>query len=87
MDAEVFTVRDAAADRFLTPFFSDTVETALRQFKEACLSPEHQFHRFPEDYVLYHIGTFRGETGEIEAWDPHKLLNATSVLSTKTEVV
>ena len=80
MDAEVFTVRDSAADRFLTPFMSDTVETAIRQFKEACLADGHQFNKFPEDYVLYHIGTFYAETGALDGFEvPRKILNAVNV--------
>lgn len=73
MNVELFSVFDQAAKRFIDPFPGPTVEFALRGFKEACQTEGHQFAKFPEDYVLFHVGTFDAETGMIEALDPRKI--------------
>jgi len=63
MKEECFSVYDAAARRYLQPFFAPTIEVALRMFRTVVNTGEHQFNKFPEDYVLFHLGTFDGETG------------------------
>jgi len=69
-----FTVYDSAARRYLEPFFAETVEVAIRMFRTLCNRPEHQFAKFPEDYALFHIGSFSQETGMLESFvAPHSL--------------
>lgn len=63
---QMCSVYDQAAKRFLDPFPAPTVEFAIRGFKEACITEGHQFNKFPEDYVLFWIGTFDPDTGEIQ---------------------
>lgn len=70
---ELFTVYDSAARRYLAPFYAPTIEFALRQFRQTVNTPDHQFNSYPEDYALFHIGTFNQETGKIEAMEPHSL--------------
>lgn len=65
MKEEVFSVYDSAARRYLQPFFAETVEVACRMMRALVNKPEHQFNRFPEDYVLFHLGTWDGETGTL----------------------
>lgn len=73
MPTHIFTVYDSAAARFLEPFFAPTVEFAIRGFRQAVNTPDHQFNTFPADYTLFHIGEFNPETGEIAAHEPHSL--------------
>jgi hypothetical protein len=68
MNQEVFSVYDSVAERYLEPFFSPNVGTATRSFSEACRKQDHQFAKYPEDYSLFHIGTFNAETGLIESF-------------------
>jgi len=63
MREECFSVYDSAAKRYLQPFFAETIEVALRMFRTVVNKGEHQFNKFPEDYVLFHLGTFDGESG------------------------
>lgn len=65
MNVEIFSVFDAAAKRYMDPFCAPTVEFALRGFREACQTDGHQFAKFPEDYVLYRVGSFDAEIGDI----------------------
>ncbi len=74
---ELFTVYDLAARRYLEPFFGPTVEFGIRGFKEACETEGHQFAKFPEDYALYHVGSFDPELGELKGKkEAHKIASA-----------
>lgn len=65
MISNLFCVYDLAAGMYLDPFVAPSIEFAIRSFREAANDPDHQFSRFPEDYTLFHIGEFDGETGII----------------------
>lgn len=76
--SEMFSVQDLVAEQWLEPFFAPTVDAAIRSFKEACTRPDHQFAKFPEDYVLYRVGTFDGRSGEVIGEGPAKIAMASS---------
>lgn len=78
MMMEIFSVLDMAAKQYLEPFFAPTIDFAIRGFKSACQKDGHQFAEYPEDYVLYKIGVFDGEKGEITGESMQKIANATS---------
>lgn len=74
MMTEMFTVFDSAADAFLEPFFAPTVEVAIRMFRTLVNREDHQFHVYPEDYTLFHIGTFDGSRGLVDSLaTPHSI--------------
>lgn len=73
MNNEIFCIWDSAAKRFLTPFFAPTVEFAIREFRAAVNKPGHQFNQYPEDYTLFHVGTWYAETAEFNTHSPHSL--------------
>lgn len=62
MIQNVFSIYDTKASAYLTPFFLPTVPMALRVFAECANSSDHQFGRHPEDFTLFHLGTFDDET-------------------------
>lgn len=62
----IFAVLDMVAGQYLEPFFSLTIETAIRSFKQACGEPDHQFAKFPADYALYHVGEWDTAEGIVE---------------------
>lgn len=67
MTTELFSVFDSAAKRYLEPFYAPTIEYAIRQFRASINTGDHMFARFPEDYVLFHIGSFDQESGQVVA--------------------
>jgi hypothetical protein len=74
MRTEIFTVYDSAAKLFLEPFFAETVEVAIRMFRQLVNKPEHNFSKFAEDYTLFHVGTYDPTSGTIKALEtPHSL--------------
>ncbi len=73
MEKHLFSVFDTAAGAFLDPFVAPSIEYAIRSFRQAVNTAEHQFNRFPEDYTLFHVGVFAIESGEIIGSNPKSL--------------
>lgn len=70
MKHRVFSVYDGKVGIFMKPFLDPHLGNALRSWEEACTAPESPFHKYPSDFVLYEIGNFDDETGEIFCHDP-----------------
>lgn len=66
----MFSIRDIKADSFATPFFFATQGQALRAFGDLANDKQSTVGQHPEDYVLFHCGTFHIDTGDFEAL-PH----------------
>jgi len=81
MSVELFSVMDQVAERYMDPFAGPTVAFAIRGFEEACRDPQHQFAKFPEDYALYHIGSFDPELGVISALPARKVAVASNFVT------
>jgi len=80
-EKHLFSVYDSAAKLFLDPFVASTHEVAIREFRRIVNQAGHQFNRFPEDYTLYHLGTFDTESGTLIGSDPRSLGIAQSFIS------
>lgn len=78
MKKQIFAVFDAATQLFLEPFFCTTVEEATRGFRQACEKEGHQFAMYPEDYVLYHLGSWDAETAAFDENTVHKVAMASA---------
>lgn len=65
MILELFSIFDSKASAFVTPIFSPTIQTAMRDFETACNDTNSGFNRHPGDYTLMHLGTFNQHTGKI----------------------
>lgn len=63
MIQKVFGIRDVKAKAFLQPFFSVTVDSAIRAFGDA-VKDNAQFAKHPEDYILYELATFDDVAGD-----------------------
>jgi len=84
----VFTVYDSAARRYLEPFFAETIEVACRMFRSIVNHEGSQFGKFPEDYVLFHIGEFDPTTGNlVPMMAPHSLGVAVTYLARGPQLV
>ena len=69
----LFVVLDSKANLYLDPFAAPTVDYAIRGFAHLANQPGHDFNTFPEDFVLFHIGEYNPETGEVTAMPPRSL--------------
>ena len=65
LNLKCYTVFDAAASAFITPFFLPTDAMAIRVFKDSANDPTHMFCRHAQDYELYRIGDFNPNNGVV----------------------
>lgn len=80
MITKYFAVRDQAAMAFLPPIPSQTKETAIRMFAQACRDQSHDFSKNAVDYSLWYIGEFDDNAGVfIPLPQPEKVLLAVEV--------
>lgn len=71
---QVMTVKDTKAEAYLVPFFTGSIGEALRSFGDAVADVNHPFNKHPEDYVLFHIGSYGEQTGMITPLEAPKSL-------------
>jgi hypothetical protein len=62
---QMYSVYDAKAATFQSPWFSMNNGTALRSFMEACEDKNTILNRFPDDFMLMNIGTFDDQEGVV----------------------
>lgn len=60
---EVFAVYDSKADVFGPPILAPAVGAAKRSFVESCSDSSTALAKYPEDFALYHLGTYDDATG------------------------
>lgn len=81
---QAYAVKDVQTQLFTHPYFLTNDVLAKRSFEKAVQDETTKFNMYPEDYSLYHIGTYDVETGRMIHNDsPKQLCNATSFLSEK----
>lgn len=81
MVLKVFTVLDLRVNMYLQPFFNLEEGHAMRAFENSVSDPGTNFHRFPDEYQLFEVGTYDEKTGNFENFPKKKLLaTARSVL-------
>lgn len=78
MIQKMYSVRDSKAQAFLQPFFSSADGAALRALSDAVTDGKSQLSHHPEDYILYAVGSFDDNSGEIIPLNPIKLLAVAS---------
>lgn len=68
MHLVAFSVRDMKAEIFHQPFFCLTRGVGIRVFTEACGNLDHDFGKYPEDFVLFEVGKFDQSRGVLDAF-------------------
>lgn len=81
MQLKAYSIRDSKAEVFNTPFFSKTHGEAERNFQQLTKDSNSMVNKYPEDYDLYHLGTYDDSTGTFEALDtPQHMVKAISLI-------
>lgn len=77
----IFAVKDTAVNAFGTPFYEQTRASAVRAFTDAVnqADPTNQFHKHPEDFVLFQLGQFDEDNGVIAGHQPKQIVRAADV--------
>lgn len=55
---QIFSVYDSKIQAFTKPFFDHHVGAAVRAFEDEANKPDSALHKFPEDFTLFHVGTW-----------------------------
>lgn len=76
MLSKIFSIHDAKANAFLSPFFAVTPGLAERSVIDSVNDPQHPFARYTADYTLFEIGEYDDATGIITPLPaPHVVAN------------
>lgn len=72
MILSIFCVRDRATDQFGNPMFLVSRGQAIRSFSDEInrKDPQNMLNQHPEDFDLYHFGTFNTDRGVFDVSDP-----------------
>jgi len=73
---QLTAVRDRAANVYMRPFTVTHLGQAIRAFQDQINNdaPDNiTMYQHPDDYDLYHIGTYDDETGKVQPCDPHQV--------------
>lgn len=74
---QAYAIKDIQSQLFTNPHFMTNETIALRAFEGACRNPETNFHKYPQDFSLYHVGDYDIVTAKMEAITPKQVANAT----------
>lgn len=66
MVSEVFSVYDSKAEVYSKPFLMKKPGEAMRLFVNVVNDPQTEMNKHPEDFTLFHLGTFDDEKGTFE---------------------
>lgn len=86
MITSVFAIYDSKAKAFMVPFFQASVATGMRAFTMAVNDPNTVLYKHPEDFTLFHLGSFDDELGRfVPLPQPASLCMAPAVKESKPQ--
>lgn len=74
MKLEVVSVFDRALQAFGRPVFVQTTGQAIRSFMDECSDEKSEIAKHPEDYELFHLGSWDDGTGRWMQFEKPELL-------------
>lgn len=66
MKLQIFAVHDSKLHGFMLPFFQQNVQMAARAFATGANDPGSTLCQHPEDFTLFHLGSFDDVSGQFE---------------------
>lgn len=63
---KIFSIYDRKAETYGEPILQPTLGSMLRALEQEFENEDSMLSKYPEDYVLYELGTFNVENGEID---------------------
>lgn len=85
MKLKVYSIRDAKAEIFNTPFYQKTHGEAERNFRAVCNDDKSTIFQYPEDFDLYYIGEYDDIDGTFDSLDtPQHIIKAVQCKRTET---
>ena len=75
-EKNAYAVKDVKTQLFSSLHFLPSDGVAIRSFSVACENEETELSKFPEDFSLYHLGSFNESTGKLNHVTPKQIANA-----------
>jgi len=77
---QIFTIHDITSELYTQPFFGINDAVAIRSCANLVQNPGTTFYDNPEDFRLYHIGTFNDENLEIVQSTPRLVVRLSDLM-------
>lgn len=84
MTLNVYAIHDEKAALYMNPFFFPTQGQALRAFNDLVNDSNSTVYKHPEDYRLYHLGTYDDHTGTFTTHNPELVASANDFVAIKS---
>jgi hypothetical protein len=81
----IYVVMDTQAKVTMKPIFYEAEEVAIRDFSMALTDPKNTMSQNPDDYVLYHIGSYCDESMQIDQYDPRRVIYGLDAVKMRVE--
>ncbi len=80
MILKIFSIRDAKAEVYNTPFYQKTHGEAERNFRTLVTDEKSTISQYPDDFDLYYLGEYNDNSGLTESLQtPQHMLKASAV--------
>lgn len=73
MKQHIFSIFDSKTSYFQLPFFSPTIPSGVRLFRNLVSDVSTLVSKYSEDFILFRIGEFDDESGEVSSVVPENL--------------
>jgi len=74
MIINLYAIYDSKAEAYLMPFFMQNDGILHRTALDTLQDPSSLFAKHPEDYIMYHLGTYDDQSGLVLPFDVPKVL-------------
>lgn len=73
MNVNIYSIYDSQLQSYAAPFFSPTNGSALRAFADHVNERGTAANKHPEDFTLWHLGSFNDQEGSISPTKPNRI--------------
>lgn len=81
MQYKMYSIKDAKAELFGTPFCKLTPGLAEREFQQLVSDPSTPISKYPQDFDLWYVGDYDDNSGKITPRDtPEHIIKAIQLL-------
>lgn len=80
MIVQIFSFYDSKSRTYSNPYAFPNLEVAIRQLQDVMQMPDALFAKHPEDFQLFHLGSFDDELAKFELFPgPQAVLSLVSL--------
>lgn len=80
MKLSAYSLRDTKAEVFAAPFFVPNDAIAIRLLSQLVTDTRNDLGKYPQDFMLYRIGTYDTESAKLESCNVDLVCTASSCL-------